>query len=132
MSHLGPFTSRGAILLPKGRPAVIQVAAIDVSGTSASGTLRSDPGGFSGRLDVAGGGLDGALLLSPVGSVQRIEAHLTARDARLAGPPPLAIRRGKIDGVILLNRSEEHTSELQSLMRISYAVFCLKKKTTQY
>src|SRR3546814_8299053 len=29
-------------------------------------------------------------------------------------------------------RSEEHTSELQSLMRISYAVFCLKKKTTKY
>src|SRR3546814_5804439 len=30
----------------------------------------------------------------------------------------------------ILNRSEEHTSELQSLMRISYAVFCLKKKNT--
>src|SRR3546814_5790582 len=30
----------------------------------------------------------------------------------------------------LLKRSEEHTSELQSLMRISYAVFCLKKKNT--
>src|SRR3546814_6211680 len=29
------------------------------------------------------------------------------------------------------DRSEEHTSELQSLMRISYAVFCLKKKTTK-
>src|SRR3546814_5394109 len=29
-------------------------------------------------------------------------------------------------------RSEEHTSELQSLMRISYAVFCLKKKTQQH
>src|SRR3546814_2253849 len=29
-------------------------------------------------------------------------------------------------------RSEEHTSELQSLMRISYAVFCLKKKNTRY
>src|SRR3546814_4965098 len=29
-------------------------------------------------------------------------------------------------------RSEEHTSELQSLMRISYAVFCLKKKRTPY
>src|SRR3546814_8146384 len=28
----------------------------------------------------------------------------------------------------IINRSEEHTSELQSLMRISYAVFCLKKK----
>src|SRR3546814_3394501 len=32
------------------------------------------------------------------------------------------------DGEVV--RSEEHTSELQSLMRISYAVFCLKKKTT--
>src|SRR3546814_9783714 len=32
---------------------------------------------------------------------------------------------------IAQNRSEEHTSELQSLMRISYAVFCLKKKNTQ-
>src|SRR3546814_1055428 len=31
-----------------------------------------------------------------------------------------------------VNRSEEHTSELQSLMRISYAVFCLKKKTNTY
>src|SRR3546814_9048943 len=31
----------------------------------------------------------------------------------------------------LVGRSEEHTSELQSLMRISYAVFCLKKKNTQ-
>src|SRR3546814_1018686 len=32
---------------------------------------------------------------------------------------------------IFIRRSEEHTSELQSLMRISYAVFCLKKKTAQ-
>src|SRR3546814_3195437 len=31
-----------------------------------------------------------------------------------------------------MKRSEEHTSELQSLMRISYAVFCLKKKNTQH
>src|SRR3546814_10638072 len=37
----------------------------------------------------------------------------------------VSIERGDID------RSEEHTSELQSLMRISYAVFCLKKKTRQ-
>src|SRR3546814_7011718 len=31
--------------------------------------------------------------------------------------------------LVLIERSEEHTSELQSLMRISYAVFCLKKNT---
>src|SRR3546814_3058153 len=37
---------------------------------------------------------------------------------------PLRLRRQQGGG-----RSEEHTSELQSLMRISYAVFCLKKKT---
>src|SRR3546814_6835521 len=34
------------------------------------------------------------------------------------------------DAMILYRRSEEHTSELQSLMRNSYAVFCLKKKNT--
>src|SRR3546814_7959473 len=34
-------------------------------------------------------------------------------------------------GALLPRRSEEHTSELQSLMRISYAVFCLKKKKQQ-
>src|SRR3546814_2118455 len=39
--------------------------------------------------------------------------------------PYALIRLGEI-------RSEEHTSELQSLMRISYAVFCLKKKKTTY
>src|SRR3546814_8890722 len=36
-----------------------------------------------------------------------------------------------IDKVQTTARSEEHTSELQSLMRLSYAVFCLKKKKTQ-
>src|SRR3546814_4945627 len=48
---------------------------------------------------------------------------------------PVAIRRRDIPalGVMGLGlRSEEHTSELQSLMRISYAVFCLKKKTNTY
>src|SRR3546814_4364475 len=38
-------------------------------------------------------------------------------------------RTRQLDGAHV-ERSEEHTSELQSLMRISYAVFCLKKKTT--
>src|SRR3546814_2365498 len=46
----------------------------------------------------------------------------------------LAVEFGKGQAVALqiaCGRSEEHTSELQSLMRISYAVFCLKKKTTK-
>src|SRR3546814_3044656 len=37
---------------------------------------------------------------------------------------------GLAEGQRLAERSEEHTPELQSLMRISYAVFCLKKNTT--
>src|SRR3546814_2972376 len=46
----------------------------------------------------------------------------TTRDMRLFPAQALLFLRGR------LHRSEEHTSELQSLMRISYAVFCLKKK----
>src|SRR3546814_5735677 len=41
--------------------------------------------------------------------------------------PPMAAPRPDLPE----GRSEEHTSELQSLMRISYAVFCLKKKNTK-
>src|SRR3546814_9828592 len=72
------------------------------------------------------------------------EASMAAA-ARVAGLDPAAIAKAAqapgIDDEIRTNlamagqlgvngtRSEEHTSELQSLMRISYAVFCLKKKT---
>src|SRR3546814_10803515 len=69
----------------------------------------------------------------------------------LRSPGGMALRHGRIDGDLRTTppfpdrglrtgawcglertdgRSEEHTSELQSLMRISYAVFCLKKKKT--
>src|SRR3546814_10838996 len=74
------------------------------------------------------------LLLTRGATLEQIEAKI--------GPPP---RKGKIvddfglfetpdhywiERVVYYGeRSEEHTSELQSLMRISYAVFCLKKKT---
>src|SRR3546814_3379989 len=53
-------------------------------------------------------------------------------ETRRAGPSNRLDRRraraGRADGPAQVRRSEEHTSELQSLMRISYAVFCLKKK----
>src|SRR3546814_6018755 len=45
----------------------------------------------------------------------------------ISGAPERLLMRNAETG----RRSEEHTSELQSLMRISYAVFCLKKKTTE-
>ncbi|HEY0625411.1 MAG TPA: translocation/assembly module TamB domain-containing protein [Allosphingosinicella sp.] len=103
ISHLGPFTSNGLILLPANEPALIRVAAINVSGSTASGNLRSDPGGFTGSLDVAGGGLSGRLLFDPVNNMQRIQVDLTAQDASFAGPPPITIRRGRVQGVVLLD-----------------------------
>src|SRR3546814_4975855 len=63
---------------------------------------------------------------------RRVDArHLDRRDeavadARDGGDHALAVGRGAQR--LAQFRSEEHTSELQSLMRISYAVFCLKKK----
>src|SRR3546814_9692382 len=51
-------------------------------------------------------------------------AHGAARAAAAGSLCPIAEKRRRPAG----RRSEEHTSELQSLMRISYAVFCLKKK----
>src|SRR3546814_6613862 len=53
-------------------------------------------------------------------AVQRADDVLVADAVQLVGG------NARFD----VGRSEEHTSELQSLMRISYAVFCLKKKTT--
>src|SRR3546814_4415008 len=65
-------------------------------------------------------------------------AQLTAVAEQLQDDPPGAVVITGGDRLFaagaeiseFLSRSEEHTSELQSLMRISYAVFCLKKKTT--
>src|SRR3546814_3299927 len=63
-----------------------------------------------------------------LGYLAQDAAHdLPGARLRQAGRPLDEIGRG--DRADLLARSEEHTSELQSLMRISYAVFCLKKKT---
>src|SRR3546814_2386092 len=68
-----------------------------------------------------------------------LERERQVGDLVLHGRLDLLVRRGPVSAVLDLKwtrserryRSEEHTSELQSLMRISYAVFCLKKKNNQ-
>jgi translocation and assembly module TamB len=105
-SRLGPFTSNGQILLPKNGPTVIAIAALDAGGAHASGRLRSDPGGFNGRLLLAGGTLGGTLDFSPVGGAQRIDAHLTANNANFPGA--FAVRSGRADGTIIL--ADERTT----------------------
>src|SRR3546814_10013773 len=75
---------------------------------------------------------------APFGEDRRDRLLQSSRKRRLVrreidegrGAAAEARRDGGGDGgaKLRLDRSEEHTSELQSLMRISYAVFCLKKK----
>ncbi|WP_157220246.1 translocation/assembly module TamB domain-containing protein [Flavisphingomonas formosensis] len=124
-SALGPFTGNGQILLPSGQPATIEVATLDVSGTRASGSLRSDPGGFTGQLAVLGGGVDGRLLFSPQREIQRIEGHLTARNARFEGTQLISVQRGALDGVVLLDPagiSVDATATAQNLRRGQFSV----------
>jgi translocation and assembly module TamB len=99
-SRLGPFTSNGQILLPHDAPTIIAIAALDAGGAHASGSLRSDPGGFSGRLTLANGSLGGTLDFSPVGQAQRIDAHITASNASFPGS--LSVRSGRADGIVVL------------------------------
>src|SRR3546814_7685232 len=118
------------------------VSAISTSGPSKS---RNSASGFRAASSASGGGGGRSMLLC-------IAAK--ARGGNPMGQPPPFCRCGASDhperahglgdadeagdvgaqdivagGAIF--RSEEHTSELQSLMRISYAVFCLKKKKKQ-
>src|SRR3546814_9585201 len=69
------------------------------------------------------------------GSQGRVRHHASAlrEAARGPGRGGAGIRQRVRDPCVsCFVRSEEHTSELQSLMRISYAVFCLKKKNNKY
>src|SRR3546814_10049472 len=72
----------------------------------------------------------GGIQFTRLGEGQLADLHAVCRvgdgtEARARGGLPSAIDQKRFG-----KRSEEHTSELQSLMRISYAVFCLKKKKT--
>src|SRR3546814_7915038 len=89
-----------------------------------AGPVKSLSGGGRGRL--GGGRRDrGRRPAVPARRQRRRQSRRGngADRARSRRPPD---RRADID--LSLGRSEEHTSELQSLMRTSYAVFCLQKK----
>jgi len=99
-SRLGPFASAGQILMPHDAPTVIAIASLDAGGAHASGNLRSDPGGFTGRLTLANGTMGGTLDFSPAGQAQRIDAHVTATNAVF--PDAFSVRSGRADGIIIL------------------------------
>src|SRR3546814_8381873 len=104
-----PATVDGSVLVEEG---VLHSEALTLRGRDAVALTK-------GSVDLPAWQLDSTTEIHRDADPQK--AYLTVR---LRGPldePNVAI-----DG----QRSEEHTSELQSLMRISYAVFCLKKKRT--
>src|SRR3546814_3901080 len=85
------------------------------------------------RLAVVSGGFLALLYASVLISELIAPYALATRHTEFIYAPPQSVHlfhEGRFVGphVLGLDRSEEHTSELQSLMRISYAVFCLKKQ----
>src|SRR3546814_3680355 len=101
------------------------VCSSDLSGSSTSGPSSASAGMYPGGIRVRS--LSGTIVVG----VPKAQAA--------QGSSSSISSVSSVGGVIIrtiasTDRSEEHTSELQSLMRISYAVFCLKKKkntTTQ-
>src|SRR3546814_3745350 len=88
--------------------------------------LPSDAAHGRGHVSRSGGGMK--TTNKPLGSPimnKQLKKQLLATAIAAAGVMPMLAYAQAHSG----HRSEEHTSELQSLMRISYAVFCLKKKT---
>src|SRR3546814_6596047 len=99
---------------PSDPPRWVMVLSSPVSGTRPPKRRKnsSKPGGKGDRLT----SIDCFVEMLTTAGWSR-----AARSAKLIGAPARGAARA-------MARSEEHTSELQSLMRISYAVFCLKKK----
>src|SRR3546814_9881777 len=88
--------------------------------TSQSGNILGD----KSAINLRGLGENQTLILVDGRRLSSLSAGFSPGQPNLNGIPLAAVER-----IEVLPRSEEHTSELQSLMRISYAVFCLKKKT---
>src|SRR3546814_8104601 len=111
------------------------VCSSDLAAWAAVGTADVTRDGEHASVQLDGRGRDGGMVLKTLrattpsgtldarGDIAWQPATGWKLDATLDGFDPGYFAAGW-DG-----RSEEHTSELQSLMRISYAVFCLKKKT---
>src|SRR3546814_2847566 len=121
MIRLPPNSTRTDTLFPY--TTLFRSACAMVTSASASAFLRrgARPRGLGFSSAAASGAGSGAVGSAAAASGTTFFASVSAFLARLA-------RRGFFGFSSAAGRSEEHTSELQSLIRISYAVFCLKKK----
>src|SRR3546814_9409263 len=124
-----PLNQVGSIAVPEPRMVTVQVWDRGMVGAVERAIRESGLG-----LNPAS---DGQLVRVPIPALsEERRVELTKIAGKYAEPGRIAVRNVRRDGMEMLkkmekdHRSEEHTSELQSLMRISYAVFCLKKNNT--
>src|SRR3546814_10491425 len=111
----------------------------DVCSSDLGLILRSDDAGGSWRVLHRGdasifgltlGGDGRGYAVGQVGTVLRTDDNGKSWTKLSSGSKANLLSVQSVSHDVAVIRSEEHTSELQSLMRISYAVFCLKKKQT--
>src|SRR3546814_5150134 len=119
--HIGPVST--SVLAQEILPALADQAPVFVAGGIARGEA------IAAYLEMGAAGVQlGTRFVCAHESI----AHPNFKKAFIRASARDAVTSVQVDPrlpVIPVRRSEEHTSELQSLMRISYAVFCLKKKT---
>src|SRR3546814_1720773 len=103
--------------------------------SSTSGSARSRPASSAGEKSASLGQrpTNAASKAAPAATViasltPQVSAACPQIQLPMASPPATAVWKAARTRPATQRGSEEHTSELQSLMRISYAVFCLKKK----
>jgi translocation and assembly module TamB len=97
-STLGPFEGTLGLVMPRGGATRVAIERVRVSNTDVTGNLTLGSGAVAGKLALAGGGLDGTILLSPRGGGQGLDIDLRARNASFGGITPIAIARAEIKG----------------------------------
>lgn len=106
-STLGPFDGDLALFSRPGAATRIDVKRLDFGATGVTGAVTLGKGAVSGQLALAGGGIDGTVLLSPRNGGQGFDLALTADNARFAGNEPIVIDSGslKLTGFIAKDRT---------------------------
>lgn len=117
----GPFSALARLGQERGAT-IIDVEQLRFAGLSLAGRLRQTAAGpFAGTLNLTGAGLNGQLLLAAEGRVQRVDANLTARQARPLPAMPLFIGQGTVRATVRLPEGEPSVAADLALRNVRYA-----------